>query len=592
MCGICGELRFDDQQPDLPAIGRMMEALRRRGPDHGGSFVDGELAFGHRRLAVIDLSEHSDQPMIDIELQIALVFNGTIYNYRELRRELAGMGYRFFSDGDTEVIIKAYHAWGEECLQRLDGMFAFALWDQHRRSLFLGRDRFGIKPLYYTQDGRRFRFASSLPALLAGGDVDTVIDPLGLQYQFTLHGVVPAPFTILRGVRKLAPGHCLRLAGDGAPQIRPYWQLRAERPTEPLDDAGYLALIRAKLVAAVERQHLAADVPVGVLLSGGIDSSLLVGILDELGHRDIPTFSIGFEDQPEEAGSEFQYSDLVAQRFRTRHQRFLVANGDVLKRLPEAIAAMSEPMFSQDNIAFYLLAEQVRKEVKAVLSGQGADEVFGGYFWYRKMQAEPDTLAPVERFARHYFDRPYEEFAGMFEAPYMAPDTVRNDLAQRLAEPGAATFIDRVLRLDATTLIVDDPVKRVDNMTMAWGLEARVPFLDRELVEAAMSVAPELRLRDGGKYPLKQIARGLLPDAVIDRPKGYFPTPALKYLRGGILDFIREVVTSPRARARGLFRRDYVDTLLADPLGHFTAIQGNKLWHLASLEYWLQTHVD
>lgn len=592
MCGICGELRFDGQAADLTALGRMMDTMQRRGPDHGGSFSDGPMAFGHRRLAIIDLSESSDQPMHDAELKLALVFNGTIYNYRELRRELQGLGYHFFSDGDTEVILKAYHAWGEACVERLNGMFAFAIWDLHRHTLFMARDRFGIKPLYLTRNGQRLRFASSLPALLASGEVARELDPVGLQFQFTLHGSVPAPHTVLKQVQKLPPTTCLSLDRQGNARERHYWQLEARRPREPLSEAEQLQQIRQKLLAAVERQHLAADVPVGVLLSGGVDSSLLVALLAELGQRDIPTFSVGFQDQPEEKGDEFHYSDLVARRYGTRHHRHLIPDSEVLEFLPEAITAMAEPMFSQDNVAFYLLAREVKKEVKAVLSGQGADEVFGGYFWYPLMGAEPESQPPLERFARHYLDRRHPEYLEMIGPAYATADHASALLTQRLSEPGADTFLDQVLRLDATTLIVDDPVKRVDNMTMAWGLEARVPFLDQELVETAMGLAPELRLQAGGKFPLKQISRGLLPDEIIDRPKGYFPTPALKYLRGGFLEFIHATLNSRACRERGLFQRPYVERLLAEPLSHFTPIHGNKLWHLAVLEAWLQTHVD
>jgi asparagine synthase (glutamine-hydrolysing) len=591
MCGICGELRFDDRLPDTDALARMLDALKRRGPDHGGQFTAGRLAFGHRRLSIIDLSEHANQPMQDAELGLTLVFNGVIYNYRELRRELAARGYHFFSDGDTEVILKAYHAWGRDCLAHLDGMFAFAIWDAKQQRLFLARDRFGMKPLYLTRDSSRLRFASSLPALLAGGGVSDELDPIGLQFQFTLHGSVPAPHTVFAQVKKLPPASWLEIAADGKTREECYWRLQAQRPVPEPNEADYLALIRERLQAAVQSHLLAADVPVGVLLSGGLDSSLLVALLAEQGRRDIPTFSIGFSDQPEESGNEFQYSDQVAQHFGTQHHRYLMSDAEMLDKLPDAIAAMSEPMFSQDNVAFYLLAREVKKEVKAVLSGQGADEVFGGYYWYPQMAAAAETLPPIERFAPRYFDRDHAEYLDMLTPEWRTKtpqDWVSASIAARLTESGADSFIDNVLRLDATTLIVDDPVKRVDNMTMAFGLEARVPFLDRALVEAAMTLPPALRLREGGKFPLKHIARGILPDAVIDRPKGYFPTPALKYLRGGFLEFIRATLTAPACRARELYNPAYVAKLLAEPLSHFTPLQGNKLWHLAALEYWLQ----
>ena len=291
MCGICGELRFDAKSPDLAVIERMSEQLARRGPDHAGAFADGPPAFGHRRLAIIDLSTNADQPMVDTTLHLTLVFNGTIYNYRELRTELMALDYVFFSDGDSEVILKAYHAWGEQCVQRFYGMFAFAIWDMrggrdgpdgrdgHRPSLFLARDRFGIKPLYLTQDGKRLRFASSLPALLAGGGVDTRLDPVALHHHFMLHTVVPAPRTILIGVRKLAPASTMTVGVDGSVAQKVYWTLDATRPAEPMSEAQWLAKTRDVLARALDRHRLAADVPVGVLLSGGLDSSLLVGLL-------------------------------------------------------------------------------------------------------------------------------------------------------------------------------------------------------------------------------------------------------------------------------------------------------------------------
>ncbi|MEN8168482.1 MAG: asparagine synthase-related protein, partial [Pseudomonadota bacterium] len=252
-----------------------------------------------------------------------------------------------------------------------------------------------------------------------------------------------------------------------------------------------------------------------------------------------------------------------------------------------AVDSMAEPMFGQDAVAFYLLSEQVSKQIKVVQSGQGADEVFGGYFWYHRMLAETQG-EPVERFARHYFDRDHAEYLRMVTPEMAGEDFTRQRIAELLAEPGADSFLDAVLRMDQTTLIVDDPVKRVDNMTMAWGLEARVPFLDQHLVALAARCPPELKLREGGKYPLKAMARGILPDSVIDRPKGYFPMPALKYVRGDFLAFMQDILDSQVARERGIFHREYIDMLMAAPEMHHTRIQGSKLWHIAVFEFWLQ----
>ncbi len=528
--------------------------------------------------------------MVDAELGLVVVFNGTIYNYPELRGELVKQGYRFFSNGDTEVIIKAYHRWGEACVEHLHGMFAFAVWEVERQRLFLARDRLGIKPLYFAQTRDRLRFASSVPALLRAGDLDTRIDHVALHHHLTLHAVVPAPRTLLRGARKLPPASTMMVEADGRTTTRRYWQLAAERPPTGMSEDEWTEAVHQSLMRAVERRLRIADVPVGVLLSGGLDSSLLVGLLAEVGVDDLRTFSIGFEDVPEEAGNEFEYSDQVVNRYQTQHHKVLIPNREVLSRLPEAIEHMAEPMVGQDAVAFYLLAERVSQSIKVVQSGQGADEVFGGYFWYPAMQAASGP--PVKRFAQHYFDRDHDEYLETITPVYYGDDHTSALVAERLAERGADTFIDQVLRMDTTMLIVDDPVKRVDNMTMAWGLEARVPFLDQEVVELAARMPPELKLRGGGKHVLKRIARGLLPESVIMRPKGYFPVPALKFIRGPFLEFMQDVLTSQACRSRNLFSTAYVDRLIAQPEAHFTRLQGSKLWHLALLECWLQTHVD
>ena len=591
MCGICGEFRFDGTAPELALTHRMMEKLEHRGPDHGGSYSDGPLAFGHRRLAIIDLSEHANQPLVDQQLGLALVFNGTIYNFPALRDELQNKGYQFFSSGDSEVILKAYAEWGEACVERLHGMFAFAVWDMRKQQLFLGRDRMGIKPLYYSINNKRLRFASNIQALLATGDIDTSIDSVGLHHQLTLHAVIPAPHTILNGVKKVRPAHFMSFQKDGSVREKEYWQLDATRPKEKMDEQDWVDAIHESLKAAVEKRKTIADVPVGVLLSGGLDSCLLVGLLSEAGVGNLKTFTVGFEDQPEEKGNEFEFSDLVVDKFGTEHHKFFIRNDRVLDYLPNAVDVLAEPMVGQDAVAFYMLSEQVSKEVKVVQSGQGADEVFGGYFWYPQMH-EAEGEDELSRFANRYFDRDHEEYLETVAAKYQGEDHTGKLVSNLLAQGNADEYLDKVLRLDVTTLIVDDPVKRVDNMTMAWGLEARVPFLDHQLVELAAKMPPEMKLQSHGKHVLKKIARGLVPDPVIDRPKAYFPVPALKYVRGEFLDFMKTILHSEAAQQRGLFQPAYVEKLLANPEGYHTRLQGSKLWHLALLEMWLQQHVD
>jgi len=595
MCGICGELRFDGVQPARDVIERMKAKLHQRGPDSEGTYLNGAVALGHRRLAIIDLSEKSAQPMRDEIAGVTLVFNGTIYNYPELRKELQALGHVFKSTGDTEVILRAYIEWGEKCVQRLQGMFAFAIWDEKKQIVLLARDRVGIKPLYFSSTSQRLLFASNTQALIHADDnIDLSIDATSLHHLFSLHAVVPAPRTILNGIKKVKPAHfmVIELAGVNKGRIaeQRYWTLSAKRPDKTMTEQDWITATHDELKRAVEKRVKIADVPVGVLLSGGIDSSLLVGLLAEAGQKDLKTFSVGFEDAPKEKGNEFEYSDAVAKQFGTDHHQLLVPNNQVLPRLPEAFANMSEPMFAQDAVAFYLLSETVSKHVKVVQSGQGADEVFGGYFWYPRMH---HSITPgIKRFSDEYFDRDHEEYLQTVDSRFQIGDVTSELMQDLLAEVDADEYLDRVLAVDVTTLIVDDPVKRVDNMTMAWGLEARVPFLDTQLIELAASMPPEMKLPKGGKYVLKELSRGFLPDSVVNRSKAYFPMPALKYVEGPFLEFMRNILLNDAARARGLYNPAYVEKLLKNPDDYLTRLQGSKLWHLAALVLWLQQNVD
>ena len=588
MCGICGEIRLDRNPASSRAVGAMAEVLAPRGPDSAGVFAQSRVAFGHRRLKIIDLSDAAQQPMVDPDLGLTIVFNGCIYNYPELRAELEGQGYRFFSHGDTEVMLKAYHAWGPRFVERLYGMFAFAIWERDSGKVVLGRDRLGIKPLYLAETPGMIRFASTLPALLAGGGIDTDIDPEALHHYMSFHAVVPAPMTILKGVRKLPPATLLTIEADGTRREEVYWTVSfgPQKGDESLSESDWQDLVLQTLRKAVERR-LVSDVPVGVLLSGGLDSSIIVALLAEAGQHGLKTFSIGFETVGNEVGDEFQYSDIIAKRFETDHHKLFVDSTRTLPELENCVRAMAEPMVSHDAIGFYLLSQEVAKHVKVVQSGQGADEIFGGYHWYPPMMESRD---PVSDYARVFFDRDQAEMAQVLDPRMLGEDYSRKFVERHFAQPGADRPIDKALRLDTNVMLVDDPVKRVDNMTMAWGLEGRVPFLDHDLVELAARVPPELKIAEGGKYVLKEAGRRVVPWEVIDRPKGYFPMPALKYLKGPYLDLVRDVLTQPKARERGLFQRAYVDKLLAEPETHITPLRGSKLWQVALLEYWLQTH--
>ena len=591
MCGICGEIRFDGRSADVAAVARMTDAMSSRGPDSDGVVAHGQIALGHRRLSIIDLSECGAQPMVDSDLGLTLVFNGCIYNHQELRHELEGHGYQFFSTADSEVVIKAFHRWGVHCVDRLKGMFAFAIAERDTGVVTLARDRLGIKPMYLAETPGRVRFASTVRALLRAGDVDTELDRTALHHYMSFHSVVPAPLTMYRGVRKLPPATVRVIRPDGSHVDTVYWTPRFERDAARAswtDDDWQDAIMDALRTAVTRR--MVADVPVGVLLSGGIDSSLVVALLAEQGQHGLATFSIGFDSAGGESGDEYSYSDLIAKHFDTDHHEIHIDSSRLVPAVPKTIAAMSEPMVSHDCVAFYLLSEEVSKTVKVVQSGQGADEILAGYDWYPPL-ADVERSQTTAAYANVFFDRGHRDVLDIFAPEYAVtgPDPSWQFVFDHHRAPGAETAVDAALRLDTQVMLVDDPVKRVDTMTMAWGLEARVPFLDHDFVELAATCPTHLKLGSGGKGVLKEASRALLPAEVIDRTKGYFPVPGIRHLHGEILDMVHDALTNDAARARGLYRTDTVDRLFAAPNETRTTLGSNALWQLAVLEMWLQS---
>jgi asparagine synthase (glutamine-hydrolysing) len=485
------------------------------------------------------------------------------------------------------VLPHLYERHGVEFMERLRGKFGLAVWDARRRRLVLARDRLGVKPLYYAQVGDRLVFGSELKSVLASGLVPTDLDYAAIDAYLSF-GFVPGPATPLAAVRKLGAGERL-VVESGSMRVERYWSYPLPAPEAPVRDEGEYADELLHLLDESVRLRLMSDVPLGAMLSGGLDSSLIVGLLAQSGQRGLATFSVGFDDVGEREGNEFKYSDLVAREFDTDHHKLPVPTEDMLPALGGAIRAMSEPMVSHDAVAFYLLSEAVSQHLKVVQSGQGADEVFAGYSWYPPLFRAEGTGADAYQAA--FFDRPHAEMTETLQARYLLPeDPSREFLDRHFGMPGADTAVDRGLRLDTEIMLVDDPVKRVDNMTMAWGLEARTPFLDHELVELAAACPPELKLSQSGKGILKTAARGVVPDAVIDRPKGYFPVPALSTLEGATLELVRVTLDASAIRARGLLRPDHVEQLLAAPNDHLTTLEGSKLWQLALLELWLTEH--
>lgn len=591
MCGIAGELQF--QSGATPAVAAMARANQRqfqRGPDNGGLVQMGALTLAHRRLKIFDLSEKAAQPMVDTELGLGLVFNGAIYNYQELRSELESKGYQFRSDGDTEVLLKAYHAWGRQCVARLQGMFAFAVWERDTGNLVLVRDRLGIKPLYYAHTAQGFTFASTLPALLEFDGIDRAIDPTALHYYLTFHAV-PEPRTLVQGIRKLPPGSVMTITADGSMREERYWSLQFNETQAETrkSEADWVQATHDAMQLATQRQ-LAADVPVGVLLSGGLDSSLLVALAAQQ-RPQLETFSIGFESVGGEKGDEFYYSDLVAKHFGTRHHQMFISNQQLADALPDCVSAMAEPMTSHDNIGFYLLSHEVAKHVKVVLSGQGADELFGGYHWFQNL---PKSVVTPETAAAQILctigDHRYEEYSALVTPEFRTANHARAFLRQLCSPNAGATMADHMLTYESTFALANGPLERVDNMTMAASLEARVPLLDEAVVEVARAMPLRYKLADGGKFAMKQLGRQLLPKDVVDRPKGYFPVPALKYLSGRTLALMQEVLAPQKVRERGLFNPAMVAAMLDKPADYLTPAGASKLWQVGLLEFWLQRH--
>ncbi|RVW08539.1 N-acetylglutaminylglutamine amidotransferase [Prescottella agglutinans] len=589
MCGICGEVRFDGTTPDVAAVARMTDMMVTRGPDSAGAYARQSVAFGHRRLCIIDLSARGGQPMVDSELRLSLVFNGCIYNYKELRAELQQAGYRFFSTADSEVVLKGFHRWGADCVHRFKGMFAFAIHEIDSGVVTFARDRLGIKPLYFAERPGRLRFASTLQALLRGGGIDTTIDRVALHHYLSFAAAVPAPRTMFEGVHKLPPATIRVVRPDGNSTERRYWEPRFEPSPERASwtPVQWQHALMDSLRTAVSRR-MVADVPVGVLLSGGIDSSLLVALLAEQGQRDLATFSIGFDSAGGESGNEYFYSDLVARTFGTAHRQIHIDPSRLPAAVPKTVEAMSEPMLSHDCVAFFLLSEEVSRSVKVVQSGQGADEILGGYHWYPPLVGVAREQS-AEAYAKVYFDRTHEDIAALLDPDYCLDRDVSSEFVVRHhSAPGADTSVDAALRLDTTVMLVEDPVKRVDTMTMAWGLEARVPFLDHEFVELAATCPPGLKLAGDGKGVLKEASRGLLPNEVIDRTKGYFPVPGIRHLEGDVLDLVQDSLRNRSARDRRLYRPEALDALFAAPNDIRTARGVNTLWQVGLLEMWLQ----
>ena len=608
MCGIAGLASLDGRAVDPRPLGGMLDALRHRGPDDAGTWSDGPVALGNRRLSIIDLAG-GHQPMASEDGSVVVVQNGELYNHAALREELAAAGHRFATRCDTEVLVHGFEEWGEGLLPRLRGMFAVAIWDARERALLLARDRFGIKPLYWTEQDGRLAFASELKALRVAG-LREEIDPDALE-AYLAFNAIPAPLTIFRDVAKLGPGELLRARVGGDVQVAEWCRPLPARAGE-LRAEGEEVLaeeLRERLRDSV-RAHLVADVPVGVFLSGGVDSGALTALASEESAGRVSTFSIGFE---EESFDELGLARLVAQRYGTDHHE-LVVRADAVELLPEIVRAFDEPFADSSALPTYLVSRLASQHVKVALSGEGADELFGGYHTYVANLLAP-RLAPLARLARPLIERipsssrrvsldykarrfaraahlpPLERHHGFKEI--LAPD-LRDALLgagpradplrswrEHWARTEGAEELARLQELDLNVYLPSDLLVKTDRSSMAHSLEARVPFLDPHVAELALALPTAMKVRGRQKKRLLRRALApLLPSEVLDGPKRGFSIPAAAWLRGELEPFAREVLHGAELVDRGVSLR-LLDEHVARRDDHSRA-----LWGLLCLELW------
>jgi len=625
MCGIYGIVRLDGGLADpalLPAMGR---AIVHRGPDDEGHYADGPSAIGMRRLSIIDLAG-GHQPMSNDDGTLWLVCNGEIYNFRELRRELERFGHRFKTASDSEVILHSYAQYGDDFIDRLNGMFGFALWDAGRRRLIIGRDRLGIKPIYLFRDARRLAFASEAKALLTLPGVAADIDPAAL-YSYLNLGYVAAPLSIFRGFHKLPPASMLVVEAGRVTEHR-YWRISSAIDGATGED-DWVQRVRARLNESV-RMQMVSDVPIGAFLSGGIDSSTVVGFMAAHSDQPIRTYAIGFEGTAaDEYYNELPYARRVADLFRTEHHE-IVVRPDVVTLLPRLLWHMDEPLCDTAFLTTFLVSEFARRDVKVILSGVGGDELFGGYRrylgnhylayfqrlpgWAQRAASglgqclpsdRPSPLLNFSRLAKGFLnsaslplEERYRSYVHVFlerevqqllQAPSVAcPDMIEAAFRQA----GGEDSLNRVLAVDVETMLPDDLLMLTDKMSMATSLECRVPLLDYELVELAASMPEGVKIRRGRlKHVMKEAVSGLLPRDILERKKRGFGTPIGAWLKNDLAPLAGGLLSDSVVRRRGLLDSNTVQNLIASHEAN--RIDGtDRLLALLNLEIWSRLYLD
>ncbi len=624
MCGICGFYQYGAVGPgDGTVLHRMMEAIRHRGPDDEGAFLSGPVALGNRRLSIIDL-ETGKQPISNETGSVTVVFNGEIYNYRDIRSGLQRRGHTFRTSGDTEVLVHLYEEYGAECVHHLRGMFGFALWDNEKGRLLLVRDRLGIKPLYYADRPEAFVFASEIKSILQFPGIDVVPDLTALSNFLSLK-YVPAPETIFAGIRAIPPGHLL-LCESGGVSVQQYWDLSFRVRERGVSEEEYAERLEALLRESV-RLRLISDVPFGAFLSGGVDSSSIVALMSEMLDSPVKTFAVGFGEEDAQI-SELPYARLVAEQYETDHHDVVVRCEHLTDMAETLIWHLDQPIADPAVLGNYMVAALASQHVKMVLTGEGGDELFAGYARYPGERLAPlFGLMPVaarsivrslsERIPRQRrlkialnalcqrddvsrMTNWFPLFNSDTKAALMSDafkvevqdSSAESVFASALAATDAVDSLSRMLYVDTKLWLPDDLLARGDKMSMAVSLEARVPLLDHELVSFAASLPPNMKLRGlARKYLLKKVCSAWLPPSIIRRKKEGFPMPLANWFRGAARPFVRDLLSPDAVRRRGLFQPTYVERLL---LEHESGAADHMalLWGLLGVELWYRCFVD
>jgi asparagine synthase (glutamine-hydrolysing) len=617
MCGIAGLLSLSGKPVLEEEIQSMCDAMVHRGPDDDGYYVASGIALGMRRLSIIDI-EGGHQPVHNEDRSVWVVFNGEIYNFKNLRALLERQGHRFYTNTDTEVIVHLYEQYGESCVDKLRGMFSFAVWDERRQTLFLARDRLGIKPMFYSVVDERFAFGSELKVVLQLPELERRLNWSSVNHLFSAM-CTPSAESIVEGVHKLKPGHLLTASVRGGIKVRQYWDVDFD-PDYGRDESFFIERLRDLLDESVQ-MRLVADVPLGAFLSGGIDSSAVVATMARLSAGAIKTFSIGF---PDNDYNELQYARQVAQKFGTDHYE-LILDPNVFDVIDDLAWYLDEPFGDSSAIPTYMVSKLAAGYVKVVLSGDGGDELFGGYDRYVKERKErslfkiPSPLRKVaglagslmpegakgRNFLRHlafdgadrYFDanilfREAEKASLFLPAAY---ETIHKEDPRSAWRPfiesGTMQWLSALQYMDIKNYLPNDILTKVDRMSMAHSIEARVPLLDHKLVEFAATIPPELKLRDNTtKYIFKKAMAGILPDEILHRPKRGFAIPLGRWFRGQLSTYMRDLLLSRNSMERGLFRQSYIERLIQmNDSGRPMDLQ---LWTLITFELWCRRFLD